>query len=112
MTAWPSFFDIASPTTRATMSLAPPGANVTMILIVLSGYAASAGRARAAAPAPARRSAWRRVRAGTEAMAVVREAVMAILRREGCGTLRDASLRPGPARDARGPSAGRCRCAA
>jgi hypothetical protein len=37
ITAWPSFLASCSPTTRATMSLAPPAANVTTILIVFSG---------------------------------------------------------------------------
>ena len=37
ITGWPSFLPSCSPTTRATMSLAPPAAKVTIMRIGLSG---------------------------------------------------------------------------
>ena len=48
MTGWPQFSVIFCPITRARMSVDPPGANGTMILIGFSGYLSAADCARPA----------------------------------------------------------------
>src|SRR5262245_37406926 len=43
MIGWPSVFCIYSPTMRAIVSVGPPAANGTIMVIGLSGYSAAAG---------------------------------------------------------------------
>src|SRR5437899_10581136 len=82
MTGWPQLSVIFCPITRARMSVDPPGANGTMILIGLSGYL-SAGDWAAPAPAASRATA-----AANVAERIARAILVTIAKLSSIGTCR------------------------